>query len=63
MLGWQEMRPLTFQSLRLMADGEFHSGVAMARQLGVSRASVWIALNEAQAAGVAFGERPIDRQT
>jgi BirA family biotin operon repressor/biotin-[acetyl-CoA-carboxylase] ligase len=47
------MRPLTFQSLRLMADGEFHSGVAIARQLGVSRASVWLALNEAQAAGVA----------
>lgn len=33
-------KPLTFALLRLLADGEFHSGEVLARQLGVSRASV-----------------------
>jgi BirA family biotin operon repressor/biotin-[acetyl-CoA-carboxylase] ligase len=33
-------RPLTFSLLRLLADGEFHSGETMARQLQVSRAGV-----------------------
>lgn len=33
-------KPLAFSLLRLLADGEFHSGELMARQLGVSRASV-----------------------
>lgn len=37
-------KPLTFSLLRLLADGEFHSGEAMARLLGVSRASVHNAL-------------------
>ena len=36
--------PLTFGLLRLLADGEFHSGQVMARQLGLSRASVHNAL-------------------
>jgi len=36
--------PLTFALLRLLADGEFHSGQVMARQLGLSRASVHNAL-------------------
>ena len=31
---------LTFALLRLLSDGEFHSGEVMAQQLGVSRASV-----------------------
>jgi BirA family transcriptional regulator, biotin operon repressor / biotin---[acetyl-CoA-carboxylase] ligase len=35
---------LTFAVLRLLADGEFHSGEALARQLGLSRASVHNAL-------------------
>lgn len=35
-----EPRPLTFSLLRLLADGEFHSGEVLAQQLGVSRASV-----------------------
>ncbi len=35
------MSPLTFKTLRLLADGEFRSGEGMARALGVSRASVW----------------------
>lgn len=39
-------RPLTFALLRLLADGEFHSGEVLARQLGVSRASVSNALKD-----------------
>jgi len=35
---------LTFTVLRLLADGEFHSGETLARQLGMSRASVHNAL-------------------
>ncbi len=45
-------KPLTFALLRLLADGEFHSGEAMARQLGVSRASVNGALGEADHFGL-----------
>ncbi len=33
-------KTLTFSVLRLLADGEFHSGEVLAKQLGVSRASV-----------------------
>jgi BirA family biotin operon repressor/biotin-[acetyl-CoA-carboxylase] ligase len=39
-------KPLTFALLRLLADGEFHSGEVLARQLGVSRASVSNALKD-----------------
>ena len=46
------MTPLTFQTLRLLADGEFRSGEAMARTLGVSRASVWNALHGLDGAGL-----------
>lgn len=46
------MTPLTFQTLRLLADGEFRSGEAMARALGVSRASVWNALHDLDGAGL-----------
>ena len=46
------MNALTFQALRLLADGEFRSGEEMARALGVSRASVWNALHGLDAAGV-----------
>lgn len=38
---------LTFTVLRLLADGQFHSGEAMARRLGMSRASVHNALQHA----------------
>jgi len=37
---------LTFAVLRLLADGEFHSGEVLARQLGMSRASVHNALQD-----------------
>ena len=43
---------LTFRALRLLTDGEFHSGEALARALGVSRTSVWKALQGADALGV-----------
>jgi biotin operon repressor BirA-like protein len=35
---------LTFRTLRLLADGEFHSGEALARSLRVSRTTIWNAL-------------------
>lgn len=38
--------------LRILSDGEFHSGEALARHFGVSRASVWNALQQAQEAGL-----------
>jgi BirA family biotin operon repressor/biotin-[acetyl-CoA-carboxylase] ligase len=43
---------LTFTLLRLMADGGFHSGEGMARQLGMSRASVHNALQNVAQYGV-----------
>lgn len=46
------MNTLTFQVLRLLADGDFRSGEDMARTLGVSRASVWNALHTLDGAGV-----------
>lgn len=46
------MKPLTFSILRLLADGEFHSGEAMATRLGVSRASIWQALRSLDEVGV-----------
>lgn len=44
------MRPLAHRVLRLLADGHFRSGEALARSLGVSRASVWHAVRELDAA-------------
>jgi BirA family biotin operon repressor/biotin-[acetyl-CoA-carboxylase] ligase len=44
--------PLTFQALRLLSDGDFHSGEALARALGVSRTTVWKALRGLEALGV-----------
>ena len=38
-------KPLTFALLRLLVDGEFHSGEVLAKSLGVSRASVSNALH------------------
>jgi BirA family biotin operon repressor/biotin-[acetyl-CoA-carboxylase] ligase len=46
------MTPLTFQTLRLLADGEFRSGEAMAHALGVSRGTIWNALRGLDAAGL-----------
>ncbi|MBI3902515.1 MAG: biotin--[acetyl-CoA-carboxylase] ligase [Nitrosomonadales bacterium] len=46
------MKPLTFTLLRLLADGEFHSGEALAQQIGMSRASVNNALQGVEAHGL-----------
>lgn len=45
------MKALTSSVLRRLADGEFHSGEALARSLGVSRASVWHAVRDLEALG------------
>lgn len=46
------MNALTFPILRRLADGQFQSGEAMARHFGVTRATVWNALQDAEALGV-----------
>lgn len=46
------MNTLTFPILKLLADGKFHSGEAIARHFNVSRASVWNALQHAEELGV-----------
>lgn len=46
------MNALTFPILRLLADGQFHSGETLARHFGVTRATVWNALREAEVLGV-----------
>ena len=46
------MKPLTFAVLRLLSDGEFHSGEEMAQQLHVSRASIWQGMRHLDEAGV-----------
>jgi BirA family biotin operon repressor/biotin-[acetyl-CoA-carboxylase] ligase len=46
------MGPLTFKALRLLADGRFHSGAAIARTLGRSRAAVSETLKGTAALGV-----------
>lgn len=45
-------KSLTFALLRLLADGEFHSGQVLAQQLGMSRASVNNALRDVDAYGL-----------
>ena len=46
------MNSLTLPLLRLLADGRFHSGEALARHFGVTRATVWNALRDAEALGL-----------
>jgi BirA family transcriptional regulator, biotin operon repressor / biotin---[acetyl-CoA-carboxylase] ligase len=46
------LSPLVFSVLRLLSDGDFRSGEAMARQLQCSRGSVWNAIKAAQQAGL-----------
>lgn len=45
-------KPLTFSLLRLLADGEFHSGEVLAQELGLSRASVSNALQDVDRYGL-----------
>lgn len=46
------MNSLTFPILRLLSDGQFQSGEAIARHFGVTRATVWNALRDAESLGV-----------
>ncbi|MFN7087464.1 MAG: biotin--[acetyl-CoA-carboxylase] ligase [Burkholderiales bacterium] len=46
------MKSMVFKVLRRLADGGFHSGEALARALGVSRASVWLAVRELELRGL-----------
>lgn len=46
------MNQYTFPILRLLSDGRFHSGEEIASQLGITRATVWNALQDAGAMGV-----------
>lgn len=46
------MKPLAHRVLRLLADGDFHSGEALARTLNVSRATVWQAVHGLDALGL-----------
>ncbi len=45
------MKTTAFQTLRLLADGDFHSGETMARTLGVTRSAVWYGIREISGAG------------
>ena len=47
------MTEFSFRVLRRLADGEFHSGAALARALGVSRGTVWNAVRALESAGLA----------
>jgi len=46
------MKPLTWNVLERLVDGEFHSGETLARSLEVSRASVWNAIRDLEATGI-----------
>lgn len=46
------MKPLPFSILRLLSDGKFHSGETMAQRLGISRASIWNAVQAIEEMGV-----------
>ena len=46
------MSPTAPRLLALLCDGELHSGVRLAAELGVSRAAVWKLVGELRAAGV-----------
>lgn len=46
------MNTLTFPILHQLADGQFHSGEALAKQFGVTRATIWNAVQHAQSLGI-----------
>ncbi len=46
------MNSHTFPLLRLLADGHFHSGEALGRSLGLTRAAIWNAVKQAEELGV-----------
>ena len=46
------MSNLTFPILHLLADGQFHSGEALAQQFKVTRATIWNAIKHAETLGI-----------
>lgn len=46
------MSTLTLSLLRILSDGAFHSGEALAQQLGLSRTRIWQAMQAAETLGV-----------
>ncbi len=46
------MSNLTFPILNLLADGQFHSGEALAQRFKVTRATIWNAIKHAESLGV-----------
>lgn len=46
------MSNLTFPILQLLADGQFHSGEALAQRFKVTRATIWNALKHAKSLGI-----------
>ena len=52
------MGPTALRALRLLADGRFHSGTAIARELGRSRAAVCDALQGARQSGIEIHSVP-----
>lgn len=46
------MNTLTFPILHQLADGQFHSGEALAKQFGVTRATIWNAIQHAESLGI-----------
>lgn len=46
------MSNLTFPVLQLLADGQFHSGEALAQQFKVTRATIWNAIKHAESLGI-----------
>lgn len=52
------MTPHSFALLRRIADGEFHSGEALARELDVSRGTVWNAVRALESADLTIYKVP-----
>ncbi len=46
------MSNLTFPVLQFLADGQFHSGEALAQQFKVTRATIWNAIKHAKSLGI-----------
>lgn len=46
------MSQFTFPVLNLLADGQFHSGEALAQRFNVTRATIWNAIQHAESLGV-----------
>jgi len=46
------MNNYTFPILKQLADGKFHSGETLAQQFGITRASIWNAVQHAQSLGI-----------